>query len=131
SGVMIEFCDRVGLRQVLRSVAYILNHSEVGLQNCILIFIAGRETELITERGTPRCCIASHGNVNLIKHVRIEIVFVRSDAWLLEGINAERGYEGFDSVLILHKGIYVGGVGRGIQRDQRRVHMTGGPGGSV
>jgi hypothetical protein len=122
---MVHLRDGVGLHEVLRRVADVVNHAEIGLQNRVLVLERGVELELVAQRGLARRHVVAGRNVDLIKHVVVEVVFVRPDAGLLMRINAEGGDERLDAVFDLHKRVNVRGVCRRIADDERCVHVTG------
>src|SRR5262249_35560501 len=70
--------------------------------------------------------VSSESDVDLVKHVVVEVVFVRADAGFLMRINAQGDGEVFLSVVLVHERVNVGGVGSRITNDERRVHVTGG-----
>src|SRR6185436_5694414 len=88
-------------------------------------FVVGRELELIAEGSTAGGDVIAGGYVDLVKNVVVEVVLVRSDAGFLKRIDAERSHQRLDAVYRPHKGINISGIGRGIKRDQRRIHVTG------
>ena len=128
SCMMVDSRDRVGLRQILRRVANVVDHAQIRLKDSIFVLVVRFELELVTERRPARRNIASGRDVDFIQHIVVKVVFVRSDARLFVRINAQRCHQHFDAVFLLHEGVNVRGVGRRIARDERRVHVAGGEG---
>src|SRR5438876_7221791 len=124
--VMVHFRNAVGLYQVLISVSDVVDHPEVRLQNRIPVSERRVVFELVAERRCAESNVVPGGNVNLIEHVVIEVVLVRSDAGLFVWVHAQRGDKTLHSVFVLYERVNVGGVGRRIANDQRRILVTGG-----
>ena len=125
---MIHLGDPVGLHQILRAHHPRLDDAEIRLQDRLLVLELRVELELITERRAPCRHVAAGGDVNLVEHVVVEVVLVWADARLLEGVDAERRDQLLAGRFLLDEGIHVGRVGRVVQRDERRIHVTGGAG---
>ena len=114
----------VGLRQILIRVVHVGDHPEIGLEDGLVVFVFGLEPELVAQVGLAGVRVVAERDVNLVEHVVIEVVFVRPDARLFKRINSERDVEIFLSGVRADEGIDIRGVGRRIERDQRRVHVT-------
>jgi hypothetical protein len=113
---------RVGLREILRRIAIRRDHASIGLQNGGLRLVVVRKLKLICHQIRARGGIREE---NLVEHIGIEVVFVRTDARLLVRINRQGDIEELLVVAHGYKRIDVRRVGRVVERDQRSVHMTG------
>src|SRR5262249_25444208 len=96
---------------------------------CVWVFVAGLELELITEiRAIGRYTRRLKSNVDFVEHVVVEVIFVRAYARLFEGINSEANDEKFLAIVLVNKGVNIGRIGSGIQRNERRIHVAAGQG---
>jgi hypothetical protein len=93
----------------------------------LLVLEARGEPELIAVGVAPRGHIVAGRYVYLIEHIVIEVVLVGADAGFLEGIDAERRDQHLRAVVILDERVHVRRIGRIVERDERRVHVTGSP----
>ena len=66
--------------------------------------------------------------MDLVKHVVVEVIFVRPDAGFLVGIDAQGDDKGsrFWSSVLVNESIDVGGVSRRIEGNQWRIHVARG-----
>ena len=82
---MVHFGDGVGLHQILISVSDVVDNTEVRLQDRVLVSERRIEFELVAQRRSAQRYVVTGGNVDLIQHVVVEVVFVWSDAGFLVG----------------------------------------------
>ena len=73
----------------------------------------------------PFATSLSGGDANLVEHVVIEVVLVRADARLLVRVDGERRRQILAAEALRDEGVHVGRVRRIVQRDERRIHVTG------
>jgi hypothetical protein len=94
-------------------VADVLHDAEIRLKNRVSVLEAGSKAKLITQRRASGSYVRTERDVNLVEHVVVEVVLVRSNARLLVRVNAERQDQRLLSFLLVDECINVGGVGRG------------------
>jgi hypothetical protein len=128
TGARIDLGHRVTLNQILRRIADAVDHAEIGLQDRVAIPVAGLERELIGIRCAALPHVVSGSDVNLIAHVVIEVVLVRTNPWFLVWIHGERRRQVLAAKLLRHERIDVSRVRGIVQSDERRIHVTGRPG---
>jgi hypothetical protein len=85
---MIHLRNSVGLYQILISVTDIVNDAKVRLQDCVLVHERRVEFELVAQRRSAQSHVVTSGNVDLIKHIVVEVILVRSHAGFFVWINA-------------------------------------------
>ena len=126
---VIDLGHAVGLCQVLRGVADILDNPEVRLKDRARVFVIGLETKLVTQRGFALRHVIADGDMDLVEDVVVEIVLVRSDARFLVRVNAKSSHQDFRPVFLLHESVHIGRVRSRITGDQWRVHVARGEAG--
>src|SRR5262249_911165 len=124
---MIHLSDRIPLYEILVSIAHVLNHADKIVQNRVRVSGRAVELKLITHSGTSGGEIGSQGHVDLVENVIVEVVLVRSDSGLFEGIYAQSYDQGLRSIVVLvEECVHIRGVSRWIEDGQRGILMTGG-----
>ena len=124
---MIHLRDGVRLHEVLRGVIHVRDDAGVVVERRVRVLGSARELELITQR-RPACgAVRAQRHMNLVQHVVIKVELVRADARLLKRIDAECDDERLDLIdpLIHDERVHVGGVGRRVEHDQRRILVAG------
>ena len=124
---MIDFCNRVGLDEVLVLVADVLDYTRKVLLNRVGVLRSAAKLEPVAQRGTSFGQIGAQRDVYLVQDVIVEVILVRSDPGFFEWIYAQSHDQGLRSVVVLvDECIYIGGVGRWIENGQRGILVAGG-----
>ena len=87
--------DSVHLNEVLISVVDVIDHAQVRIEDGLLVLEHRLKLELIADRGLARLKVATGRDMDFVKHIVVEVIYVRSDPWFLVGIDAERHDERF------------------------------------
>jgi hypothetical protein len=112
--VPIDLGDSVRLNEVLPLEGHAIkftNNGQVGIQNRVPVLECGRELELIADGRLARGEVTPGGDVDFVKHIVVEVVYVGPDPRFLVGIDGERDDERFLAFLHVHEGVNVGRVG--------------------
>ena len=125
SGAMVDLGDGVELRQVLRGIVDILDDAEIRLQDGLGVLEFRVEAELVRDGRFAGCDVVAGRDVNLVEDVVVEVELVRSNPRFLEWVDAEGGDQRLRPVRLSNKRIDISGVGRVVERDEWRVHVTG------
>lgn len=121
---MVNFRDRVSLRQVLVRIAGVFHDAEVRLENRVAVFEVGGKAKLISQRRASGCNVRTERDVDLVENIVVEVVLVWPNARFLVRVHTQRQHQRLLIRMLVHERIDIGRVGGRIECDQRRVHVT-------
>src|SRR3984893_10706394 len=122
---MDDFDHAIALGQILIRIVYSFDGPEEGLSNGVVILDRGVELKQVANRRLALRQIRTGGDVDRVKDIVIEIIFIWADTWLFKRVYGERCSQVFDVTDLGDESVDLGDVCGWIARDERCIHVTG------
>src|ERR1700731_3526431 len=116
---MDDFDHAISLGQILIRIVYSFNGPEEGLGNRVVIFDRGVELKQVADRRLALRQIRTGGDVDRVKDIVIEIIFIWADTWLFKRVNGKRCRQVFDVTNLGDEGVDIRDVSGRTPREER------------
>src|SRR5271166_2647219 len=93
---MDHFSNAISLRQILIRVVDIFDRPEEGLGNRVVVLDRCVEVKEIADSRFALCEIRAGGDMDRVKDIVIEVIFVWTNTWLFKRVNCQRCSQVFD-----------------------------------